>query len=120
MRYHYKPCTGCGGKYEPMPTPEPFIQGENVGFGRARVQPDGSIMYPKRGWEPPPPIEGYERDPGNKWKFLPLWPLCGFRQRVMVTKPCGAVNVKMVCKCKDCPLFQHDITLSNCEGCTFK
>jgi len=120
MTYAHTPCTGCGKKYQPGPKPEPFVRGDNVSFGRARSQPDGSIVYPKKGWEPPPPIEGYVRDPGNAWRFVPLWPICGMRQKVMVKKVCGAISIKMICKCSDCPLFQSDIVLLNCENCNHR
>jgi hypothetical protein len=111
-------CYDCGKRYEQGPEPAPFIQGSNVSFGRARVQPDGSLIYPKKGWEPPPPPgSGYERDPGNKWRFIALWPACLMRQRVMIKKLCGAVSIKHICKCSECPLFQNDVNLTHCEGC---
>lgn len=121
-QYNTKKCGGCPQQpYTPDIRPEiPFVQGEPVSFGRPRTQPDGSIVYPKKGWEPPPPIEGYERDPGNKWRFVPKWPECEFRQKIMLRKPCGAVDVKMVCKCVDCPLLHTDVKLQQCADCEYK
>ena len=118
--YKPQPCIPCGKKYVPlMPKPEPFIQGKS--FGRPRVQPNGTILYPKKSsWEPPPPIQGYERDPGNAWHFLPLWPDCQTRQRVTVKKKCGAIDIKQICLCPDCPFFKNDVKLTTCQGCTFR
>lgn len=118
-----KKCGGCNGKHKQYetdpqaPSAPTFIQGINMGFGRARVQADGSILYPKRGWEPPPPMEGFERNPTNPWHFLPKWPECQSRQQVLMQKPCGAIDVKMICKNQEAEAFHTDVTVQTCEGC---
>lgn len=89
-------------------------------FSRARFQPDGSLIYPKKGFEPPPPIEGYVRDPGNKWKFIPIWPDCSTRARMLQLKQCGAYNVIMVCKNAECDKAQLPLAITDCQGCPFR
>jgi hypothetical protein len=86
-------------------------------FGRARIMADKSVVYPKKGFEPPPPLEGYERDVGNAWRFIPLWPACKHRTQVIGHKPCGALSIVTRCMCAECPLFKQSITLSSCTSC---
>ena len=66
---------------------------------------------------PPPPLEGYERDAGNAWRFIPLWPACKHRTQVIGHKPCGALSIVTRCMCAECPLFKQSITLSSCTNC---
>ena len=89
-------------------------------FARGRFMPDGSLVYPKKGFEPPPPVEGYERDPGNAWRFLPLWPACQTRARMLQMKKCGAFNVVMVCSNGACEYAQNPVTLQICQGCPLR
>ena len=89
-------------------------------FGKGRFMPDGSLTYPKKGWEPPPDLEGYTRDPGNAWRFLPLWPVCLDRTRTAYIQKCGAYNVIMTCHSAECPANGEKVTLSLCQGCPFR
>jgi hypothetical protein len=56
----------------------PFVPGRDR---PVHFEPDGTIVYDKTDddWEPPRSIDGYLRDPDNKWHFTPLWPPCIFR-----------------------------------------
>lgn len=92
----------------------------NKSFGRARMLPDGSIEYARKGHEPPPDLDGYRRDPGNPWKFLPLWPVCRKRIQTQSLKPCGAIAVLTVCSNQECPLKQQQVTFEQCTACQFK
>lgn len=89
-------------------------------FGKGRFMPDGSIVYPKKGWEPPPDIEGYRRDPGNAWVFLPLWPACADRTRTAYMKKCGAYCVIMTCESQECPAKGQQVTFNQCRDCPFR
>lgn len=89
-------------------------------FARGRFMPDGSLVYPKKGWEPPPEVEGYQRDKGNAWRFLPLWPDCITRARMLKMKQCGAYNVVMVCTNNECPHAQNPVTLQICQNCPLR
>lgn len=89
-------------------------------FGRARVQADGSLAYPKKGWEPPPPVGGYDRDPGNKWRFIPKWLKCMYRVRLMNVKQCGAVDILMMCQCIKAPTNRQQVHLRHCESCPWR
>lgn len=82
--------------------------------------PDGSLVYQKKGWEPPPEIEGYERDPGNAWVFRPLYPECETRSRVPQLKRCGSYNVIMLCTNQECPLSQQKVSVRDCQACPFR
>lgn len=89
-------------------------------FGAARIMPDGSVVYVKKGWEPPPDIPGYRRDPNDKWKFLPLWVPCKTRAQVKQMKPCGAITVLTVCTNGECPKHQQPLVLTDCANCPFR
>jgi hypothetical protein len=89
-------------------------------FARGRFMPDGSLVYPKKGWEPPPEVEGYQRDPGNAWRFLPLWPPCQTRARMLKMKKCGAYNVVMACTNGQCEHNQNVVTLQICQNCPLR
>ncbi len=101
-----------------MPKAEcPGCNKKKATFARGRALPNGDIVYPKKGFEPPPDIEGYKRAPGNPWHFQPLWPDCDHRRRLLQMKKCGAYSVTMVCACADCPLVQKLIGIKDCENC---
>ncbi len=88
-------------------------------FGRPRLMGD-MIIYPKRGWEPPPDIEGYERDPNDLWRFKCVWPACKFRHTVQVMRQCGSIDFDTNCQCKQCPLYRTEVKLTDCRSCEFK
>lgn len=102
-------CGGCGAEKIAAST-----------FGRARRLPDGSLLFKKKGWEPPPVPEGFKRDPKNAWHFVPTFPLCEFRIQTHRMKPCGAIDMITVCNCPDCPLRQNTVVESQCNACTFR
>lgn len=78
------------------------------------------IEYEKRGWEPPAEIEGYERDPENKWRFLSIWPTCKFRLPGFLSLMCGKIKARPRCGCQGCPFFSKIVSLEDCRTCTFK
>ena len=65
------------------------------GMLHVRIHPDGSIEYEKGldDWEPPSPIDGYERDAVNQRLYRPLWKSCQCRY--------FSVKVKEACQCLD-------------------
>jgi len=77
-------------------------------------------MYAKTGFEPPPDLEGFERDPKNPWHFLPLWPPCKKRIQTQLVKKCGAISVLSVCANSACPLRQQEVKLADCQGCLLR
>jgi hypothetical protein len=89
-------------------------------FGRARMLPNGVVEYAKKGWEPPPDLDGYERDPGNAWRFLPKWPACKKRIQTVNMKSCGAINVLTVCANDKCEHKQKEVTFAICSACPLR
>lgn len=74
---------------------------------------DGTITFPKRGL-PPPLEEGYERDPGDPWRLLPLLPECPLRTRAEIELPCVKCQKKVtVIECQVKP----EVTYYDCEEC---
>ncbi len=89
-------------------------------FGKARRLPDGSYLFRKKGWEPPPCPEGYVRDKADAWHFLPLMPTCDFRISTPRIKICGAIDVINVCNCDGCPLRQQTVVPDQCRACPLR
>lgn len=89
-------------------------------FGRVRMFPGGIVEYAKKGWEPPPDLDGYERDPGNAWRFLPKWTPCKKRIQTVSMKSCGAMSVLTVCANDKCPLKQQQVSFAQCSACQFR
>lgn len=94
--------------------------GTQKSFARPRLMPDGSFVYPKKGFEPPPPMAGYTRDPGNHWRFIPQWLPCKDRISTLQMKKCGAYDMLMVCNSQDCPLKQIRVTAEQCKACSHR
>lgn len=93
------------------------MMGSSRSFGRARMQSDGSIEYARKGHEPPPNLDGYERDKGNPWRFVPLWPKCKKRIQTQSLKPCGAISILTVCANGECPFKQQQVSFAQCSAC---
>lgn len=86
---------------------------------RPRILPDKSIVYPTKGVEPPPDVEGYVRDPQNSFRFIPKWFSCDYRVQSQFIKSCGNVTIKAFCGHPDSPVGQgNEVTLPICESCT--
>jgi hypothetical protein len=86
----------------------------------AKIMPDKSVLYAKSGFEPPPELDGYERDPDNAWRFIPKWPECKKRIQTPLVKQCGAVTILSVCAHSKCPLKQLQVSVSDCQDCPFR
>ena len=82
-------------------------------YTRATVHRDGSLEYTESDWEPPSPIDGYERDAENQWLFHPKWKSCRWRQY--------GVAVKLKCQCLDviarCSLTGCWVQFTDCSEC---
>ena len=89
-------------------------------FKPPTFHPDGSIEYPKgeKDWEPPRDINGYVRDPDNKWLFHPLWVPCQLRHQTAFMKAnCGCIDVIMRCNNPQAPEFQQRLPHEACAKC---
>ena len=80
-----------------------------------QMHPDGSIEYKKdpEAFEPPSPINGYERASENQWLFRPLWESCMWRHY--------KVAYKKKCRCIDliarCTVNMHWVRFEDCQKC---
>jgi hypothetical protein len=76
---------------------------------------DGSIEY-KKGpddFEPPSPINGFKRDPENKWLFRPLWESCTWRHyTTMLKTKCQCIDVLAKCSANE-----HWVRYEDCLEC---
>lgn len=81
------------------------LEGQTMpGYIRPRVHKDGTIVYPKKGWEPPPVPDGYERKTTNlkssdAWTFVPKFANCKYRVLVEgKSMSCGCMAMILHCK----------------------
>jgi hypothetical protein len=93
-------------------------------YTRGRFLPDGSLQYENGpdGWEPPSPVEGYERDAEDAWLFRPLWKSCQLRMYGTVIKEsCECIQVLAVCSHPETKLNEHgEVTFDMCETCPWR
>jgi len=61
---------------------------------------DGSIEFPRKGY-PPDIIPGYDQDPKNPYKFIPIIPECKFREIREHMLVCGKKRPYFHCLLKD-------------------
>lgn len=82
---------------------------------------DGSLEYTRLDgdWKYPSEPEGFERDPSNPWRMVPYWVPCEHRQMSMKPRPCGQALVRMFCNCEGCPLKGLQLSVEDCEDCSF-
>lgn len=76
--------------------------------GKPRVSADGTIAYPKRGWEPPPVPDGYRRKSNHlaspdAWIMVPVLPTCKHRTQQIEHTPCNAARMTYHCTVKGEP-----------------
>ncbi len=90
-------------------------------FKRAHFLSNGSIQYEKGpdDWEPPSPIEGYERDVENDWLFHPLWESCQHRMYgTEIKEACECIQVLTMCTYPDTELNKHGkVVFTICKSC---
>jgi hypothetical protein len=93
-------------------------------YTKPHVLDDGTLVYPKRGWEPPPLIEGYCRKSNNPknsdaWILIPIWTTCIFRKQIQVRKEgCRCVTIYHVCTNENIGC-ETVVNLNLCSKCKF-
>jgi hypothetical protein len=93
-------------------------------YNKPHILDNGTLIYPKRGWEPPPLVEGYQRKSNNPknsdaWVLIPIWTTCCFRSRVQIPKEgCRCVTFYHICTNKE---IGKDVivNLNLCSSCKF-
>jgi len=88
-----------------------------------RIEEDGVIVYEKEegDWEPPRDINGYERDPDDPWRFIPLWPPCAMRHQIGVRyASCGCIGIVMRCSHPEHPKHMDRVGHEDCQACPFR
>ena len=88
---------------------------------RSRKLDNGTIVYPKRGALPPPPIAGYYRKSDNPrsadaWIFLPDWKACPFRREELIYRDgCNCLAYSFYCVHPEEQGLGINVTI--CESC---
>ncbi len=88
-----------------------------VKHGRPRFFSDGTIAYPKRGWEPPVVPAGYRRKASNlkssdAWVFIPVLEPCPHRSQTVGYTICGAATLSYQCD------LHGGVAPPQCQTCT--
>jgi hypothetical protein len=71
--------------------------------GKPTKTVDGRLVYPQRGFEPPPVPAGYIRKTTNMkspdaWTFIPIIPPCDDRTHETKTGSCGSQSIYYFCR----------------------
>lgn len=85
-------------------------------FAEPTLNADGSITYPRTGWEPPRCPKGFERT-DDPWTFRPLWAPCADRQLIGRKLSCGCIELDGVCGSKEGAKAGQLVVLTDCEAC---
>lgn len=93
------------------------FQSEATMHGRPREILTGELVYPKRGWEPPPVPEGYRRKSDDlrttdAWVMVPVLPECTKRSEQVTYSRCGAAVYSYLCT-----LRGAKVTAKQCLAC---
>ena len=88
-----------------------------------RFLSNGVAIFPKRGQEPPPDMEGYQRRGTNPrtmdaWIFIPQWQECQWRQRTAVARDAGCKCPRIIMYCKHPEGTNTPAELAICNACT--
>jgi hypothetical protein len=126
-------CDACpykdGGKpvtqetYNPIAGAAQTLRQPGGGINKVRrwtIESNGTIVYEREeGFdEDPRDINGYQRDPNNPYRFIPLWPKCFMRHSVGIQYPlCGCLDIIMRCNNPDAKKFQDRVKLEDCQSC---
>lgn len=97
-------------------TKETALPQDTTTHARPRIFADGTIAYPKRGWEPPLVPAGYRRKSddlrsSDAWVFLPVLNPCKHRSKTIKYSRCGAAQVVYDCQ------FLGQVQPPQCQGC---
>ncbi len=92
-----------------------------MSYIRPRILDCGTVIYPKRGWEPPPLIPGYSRKSNNPhsadaWIFIPDWDCCEYRKEFIVQRGVCRCEV-LIHKCQHKSQKDLQVNTSICESC---
>jgi hypothetical protein len=107
-------------KQKPKQKPKPHTEVTAMTISRPRIMRDGSLIYPKKGWEPPPVPDGFTRKTTNlrssdAWVFLPKFKTCEHRVfKEGHKQSCGCISLLLHCN-KSGKLVQ--ITEGQCMKC---
>ena len=109
IKYPFSPLFRARQGVRPDPTRSRPRKGYRQDLPAADFHADRTIEYPRRGkdWEPPQNINGYVRDPDNKWVFHPLWIPGQFRHQTAFLKANCGCSIDVICRCNSpqSPLF---------------
>jgi hypothetical protein len=86
-------------------------------FQRPVFAKDGSFEYPRTGDVPPDEVDGYQRDPENGWRFVPVWPACRLRLMGTRMKPNGCIEIVAMCNNPALPIFGKPVICQTCTDC---
>lgn len=98
----------------------PFLMMRSLipqGDGMPVVRDDGSLEYPSTRPDVPPPLEGYERDPNNPRRLVPLWEPCQLRMYGISIGDCNCVQVSAACNHPWSEHFAQSVTYQGCLAC---
>lgn len=84
---------------------------------RPHKMADGTLVYVKKGWEPPAVPDGFKRKSNDfknpdAWVMIPVLPPCSTRTSSEEQGSCGAIKIIYSCQGK------RIVDLTTCYKCT--
>lgn len=113
-------CQGCVMRVPSNHTAPCAVFGGKKDFAEPKLNPDGTLTYPKTGWEPPRVPYGFERSIEDAWTMIPKWPPCALRQMIGRKLSCGCVEFNSVCGSQESRKPGQLVVLSDCEACSVR
>lgn len=86
-------------------------------FQQPTIMEDGTLIYPKTGWEPPVCPDGYNRKVDNLWAFEPMWQPCVHRAFDNNVRPCGCVSINALCRSPESGFENQRVAFVQCKEC---
>ena len=109
-------CASCVMRVPSNHAPACVVFDGKKDFAEPTLNSDGSITYPKTGWEPPRCPQGFERT-DDPWTFKPLWAPCADRQLHARKLSCGCIELDGICDSKESAKAGQLVVLGDCEAC---
>lgn len=81
-------------------------------MSRPRQQPNGDLIFPRRGDPPADNIPNYERDKEDPFLFHLIIEPCGFRENRLTIQRCGKTRCVMWCN-----LLKREVSPFYCDTC---
>ena len=94
-----------------------LLRYEGREFERPTINDDGSIAYQRQDGAIPDEIDGFQRDPENAFRFVPMWESCKLRALGTRAKENGCIDIAAACNNPEAKQFGRPVKCVECQVC---